>query len=138
MTSPYREAQLIKLDEITIEQPQKLTDNDLEVTFGTEKVELTSKIDMDWRMNTHSLPTPIACSDGRKPSRWGNRLSRRECPTLHPPKLNTSHRFRRLWYLPTEDLCQQIDPHSSEVARSAGEELPGRSWGRERGERVIQ
>ena len=30
----YREAQLIKFDEIAIEQPQKLSDNDLEVTFN--------------------------------------------------------------------------------------------------------
>ena len=56
-------------------------------------------------------------------------------PSQLPPK---SHWFRRLWYLPTQDLCQQVDSHSSEVARSAGEGLPGRrSWGRERGERVI-
>ena len=69
----------------------------------------------------------------------GNRLSRgtgERGNAPPPPNETLPTGFSRLMYLPTQDLCQQVDSHSLEVARSVGEGSPGRrSWGRKREER---
>ena len=75
-----------------------------------------------------------------KSSRWATGFQGRrgggDAPP--PPKNETlATGLRRLMYLPTQDLCQQVDSHSSEVARSAGITWEKELGEEERGERVI-